>query len=90
MVTTFVHDNTRVFGHVGCQHYPRCISSAREKAVNGPFDQLCTNLNVIVANNETVTSTEKGTLTILTKTGDIVLTGYFFNEKASPTPKHEP
>jgi hypothetical protein len=41
----------------------------------------CNNLIVTVANNERIVSSEKGTLTIPTKSGDIVLTGYIFDDK---------
>jgi hypothetical protein len=43
--------------------------------------QPCNNLVVTVANNAKIVSSEKGTLTIPTKQGDIVLHGYIFDDK---------
>jgi hypothetical protein len=37
-------------------------------------------LQVTVASNQIITSVEKGTITIPTKSGDIVVTAYVFNE----------
>jgi hypothetical protein len=45
--------------------------------------QPCTSLQVTVANNQIITSVEKGTITIPTKSGDIVLTAHVFNKSNS-------
>ena len=72
-----VISNTDITADSGCTELLVKKSSAQCLQNRQP----CTNLIVTVANNEKIVSSETGTLTIPTKLGDIVLTGYVFDDK---------